>query len=175
MRTVTLAEAKTHLSHLLDRVEAGEEVVITRRGQPSARITPVEKPKHPVVPLAEFRSRMPRWRKSSAELLREIEFSSLIAREVRMGGLAESDALVAIGQSDALLAGSFHVLVFGVADYELVKAYIQHFATKLRAGDALHLAIANNHQSKICYTLDGAPPCRQAAEGACQPGHQGLS
>jgi prevent-host-death family protein len=70
MGTVTLAEAKTHLSHLLDRVEAGEEVVITRRGQPIARITPVEKPKQPVRSLAEFRRRMPGWRKSSADLLR---------------------------------------------------------------------------------------------------------
>jgi predicted nucleic acid-binding protein len=83
-----------------------------------------------------------------------VEFSSLIAREVRMGGLAESDALLAVGQFDELVAGSFHVLVPGVADYELAKAYIQHFATKLRAGDALHLAIANNHHAKTFYTLD---------------------
>jgi prevent-host-death family protein len=77
MSTVTLAEAKTHLSHLLDQVEAGEEIVITRRGQPIARITPVDKPKHPVKSLAEFRSRMPRWRKSSAELLREMRDEGL--------------------------------------------------------------------------------------------------
>jgi len=77
MRTVTLAEAKTHLSHLLDQVEAGQEVVITRRGQPIARITPVEKPKQPVKSLAEFRSRMPRWRKSSAELLRDMRDEDL--------------------------------------------------------------------------------------------------
>lgn len=77
MSTVTLAEAKTHLSHLLDQVEAGEEVVITRRGQPVARISPVEKPKRPIKSLAEFRSRMPRWRKSSAELLREMREEEL--------------------------------------------------------------------------------------------------
>ena len=77
MSTVTLAEAKTHLSHLLDQVEAGEEVVITRRGQPIARITPVEKPKQPVKSLAEFRSCMPRWRKSSAELLRDLRDENL--------------------------------------------------------------------------------------------------
>lgn len=77
MSTVTLAEAKTHLSHLLDQVEAGEEVVITRHGLPIARITPVEKPKQPVKPLAEFRRRMPGWSKSSAELLREMREESL--------------------------------------------------------------------------------------------------
>lgn len=37
---VSLAEAKAHLSALLDRVEAGEEVVITRRGKPVARLKP---------------------------------------------------------------------------------------------------------------------------------------
>ncbi len=77
MGTVTLAEAKAHLSHLLDQVEAGEEVVITRRGQPIARISAVEKPKHPIKSLAEFRSRMPGWRKSSAELLREMRDEDL--------------------------------------------------------------------------------------------------
>ncbi len=77
MSTVTLAEAKTHLSHLLDQVEAGEEVVITRRGRPIARISPVEKPKHPIKSLAEFRKRMPGWRKSSAELLREMRDEDL--------------------------------------------------------------------------------------------------
>ncbi len=77
MSTVTLAEAKTHLSHLLDQVETGEEIIITRRGQPVARISPVEKPKHPVKTLAEFRSRMPHWRKSSTELLREMRDESL--------------------------------------------------------------------------------------------------
>ena len=77
MSTVTLAEAKTHLSHLLDQVQAGEEVIITRRGQPVARISPVEKPKQPIKPLAEFRRHMPRWRKSSAELLREMREEGL--------------------------------------------------------------------------------------------------
>lgn len=83
-----------------------------------------------------------------------VEFSSLVAREVRMGGLAEADALLTIGQFDELVAGSFQVLVPGVVDYELAKGYIQHFATKLRAGDALHLAIASNNGAKTLYTLD---------------------
>jgi prevent-host-death family protein len=33
-------EAKTHLAALLDRVEQGEELVITRRGRPVARLVP---------------------------------------------------------------------------------------------------------------------------------------
>ena len=77
MSIVNLAEAKTHLSHLLDQVEAGEEIVITRRGQPIARITPLEKPKQPVKSLAGFRSRMPHWRKSSADLLSDLRDEDL--------------------------------------------------------------------------------------------------
>ena len=34
-------EAKTHLSRLLERVEAGEEVVIARAGHPIARLVPI--------------------------------------------------------------------------------------------------------------------------------------
>ena len=38
MITVGAFEAKTKLSELLDRVERGEEVVITRHGKPVARL-----------------------------------------------------------------------------------------------------------------------------------------
>jgi prevent-host-death family protein len=38
MLTVGAFEAKTHLSALLDRVAAGEEVVITKHGKPIARL-----------------------------------------------------------------------------------------------------------------------------------------
>ncbi|AWM42323.1 type II toxin-antitoxin system Phd/YefM family antitoxin [Gemmata obscuriglobus] len=40
MVTVGLYEAKTKLSELLDRVEGGEELVITRHGVPVARLVP---------------------------------------------------------------------------------------------------------------------------------------
>ncbi len=74
MDTVTLVEAKAQLSKLLDKVESGEDVVITRHGRPVARVTAVAQPKKPIdfEALARFRKRMPRLRKSSAELLREM-------------------------------------------------------------------------------------------------------
>jgi prevent-host-death family protein len=40
--TVGAYEAKTHLSSLLDRVEKGESVMITRNGRPVARLVPAE-------------------------------------------------------------------------------------------------------------------------------------
>lgn len=40
-KSVGVHEAKTHLSRLLEDVASGEEVVITRRGQPAARLVAV--------------------------------------------------------------------------------------------------------------------------------------
>ncbi|MBK8909023.1 MAG: type II toxin-antitoxin system prevent-host-death family antitoxin [Rhodospirillales bacterium] len=73
MVTVSLAQAKAHLSELLDKVEAGEEVVVTRRGRAVAHISPATRPKKQLrlQELAEFRATMPRLRRPSAELLRE--------------------------------------------------------------------------------------------------------
>ncbi len=76
MLTVNLAHAKAHLSELLDKVEAGEEVVITRHGRATARLQPVLRPKRPLAEaldeLAAFRAKLPPQKRSSAELLREM-------------------------------------------------------------------------------------------------------
>lgn len=72
MSTVNLADAKARLSELLDKVEAGEELVITRHGRPVARLTAVHAPKKPVPSLAAFRARMPKWRQASADMLRRM-------------------------------------------------------------------------------------------------------
>lgn len=45
MREVNVYEAKTSLSALLEAVAAGEEVVITKRNRPVARLVPIEPPK----------------------------------------------------------------------------------------------------------------------------------
>jgi prevent-host-death family protein len=42
MAEVGVHEAKTHLSRLLRRVAAGEEIVITSGGRPAAKLVPVE-------------------------------------------------------------------------------------------------------------------------------------
>lgn len=74
MVTVSLVEAKAHLSELLDKVEGGETVVITRHGKPVANVTAAAQPRQPIPfkELAEFRARMPKLRKSSAQLIREM-------------------------------------------------------------------------------------------------------
>jgi prevent-host-death family protein len=40
--TVSLYEAKTQLSRLVDRAAAGEEIVISKSGRPRARLVPME-------------------------------------------------------------------------------------------------------------------------------------
>lgn len=36
-------EAKTHLSRLLQRVAAGEEIIISRAGKPVAKLVPIQR------------------------------------------------------------------------------------------------------------------------------------
>jgi prevent-host-death family protein len=45
MRRVNLAQAKAHLSELVERAAAGEPVCITRRGKPVAQISAVATPR----------------------------------------------------------------------------------------------------------------------------------
>ena len=41
MHTVGAFEAKTHFSALLERVEKGEQIVVTKHGHPVAKIVPI--------------------------------------------------------------------------------------------------------------------------------------
>lgn len=49
-KPVSLYDAKTHLSSLVDRASAGEEFVITKSGQPMARLVPLEEVRAARVP-----------------------------------------------------------------------------------------------------------------------------
>ncbi len=65
MRSIQAAEAKAHLSSLLDEVERGETIVITRHGKPIARIVPEADSRQARIARAmaeieEFRKTMPR-------------------------------------------------------------------------------------------------------------------
>jgi prevent-host-death family protein len=74
MADVSVAEVKAHLSEVLDRVERGEEVVITRRGTPVARLSRIERPRKPLdlAALDSFRASMPFQEKPSVEIIREM-------------------------------------------------------------------------------------------------------
>lgn len=45
---VNIHEAKTHLSKLLERVHAGEEIILAKSGKPYARLVPLEDKKERV-------------------------------------------------------------------------------------------------------------------------------
>ena len=44
MTVVNVHDAETQLSRLLERVQAGEEIVIAKAGRPCARLMPLEPP-----------------------------------------------------------------------------------------------------------------------------------
>ena len=48
MKPINIHEAKTHLSRLVERVQAGEAIVIAKAGRPAARLVPIEDARKPV-------------------------------------------------------------------------------------------------------------------------------
>ena len=84
----------------------------------------------------------------------KVEFSSLIARKVRADGMDIKRAAQADAQFEAMVEGSFLVLLPQALDFNLAKQYLSKYDAGLRAGDALHLAIANNNRAGTIYSLD---------------------
>jgi len=72
--TISLADAKTHLSELVDRVEAGDSIDITRRGKPVARLVAVATPRRRVdaALLRALTATMPPQANRAAELVRSM-------------------------------------------------------------------------------------------------------
>ena len=83
-----------------------------------------------------------------------VEFASLLAREVRMGGFTTKDADAVEMQFTKLVQNSFDTLSIANADFDLARRYLARYDTGLRAGDALHLAIAQNNKATAIYSLD---------------------
>jgi prevent-host-death family protein len=72
MDGISLADAKAHLSELVDRVEAGESIDIIRRGKPVARLTTVAKPRKQIdaALLRSLTAVMPSQTQDAADLVR---------------------------------------------------------------------------------------------------------
>ena len=73
-----------------------------------------------------------------------VEFASLLARDVRVGSLEAAAAREAGSLCETIIEESFVVLLPNHDDFDRAREWLSHFATGLRAGDALHLAIASN-------------------------------
>lgn len=100
-----------------------------------------------------FFRRLPVGKLASSQWTR-VEFSSLIARKVRMGELNAEAAARAGARFEAMAAESLAVLLPSIEDFALAKRYLGRFETGLRAGDAFHLAIASNHEAAAIFSLD---------------------
>ena len=85
-----------------------------------------------------------------------VEFASLLAREVRMGSLDGRTARDADDRFETMVTESFLVLLPNADDFDLARSYVRRHETGLRAGDALHLAIAKNRRAERVYSLDKA-------------------
>jgi len=74
LRRVNLADAKAHLSELVERAAAGEAVCITRRGKAVAQITAVGTPRKRIDPTAlrAITDAMPAQPQTARDLIRRM-------------------------------------------------------------------------------------------------------
>lgn len=81
------------------------------------------------------------------------EMSSAMAIKLRTGQISLEQRAAALAMFNKLLAESFTVLPVTVGQFRAAARFIDQHALGLRAGDALHLAIASEHGATVC-TLD---------------------
>jgi predicted nucleic acid-binding protein len=67
--------------------------------------------------------------------------------------LSTAEAEAVRRELDRMLSDSFELLVPSAADFAAAAKYLEVPKTGLRAGDALHLAIAGNHGARKILTL----------------------
>jgi antitoxin (DNA-binding transcriptional repressor) of toxin-antitoxin stability system len=74
MRYVSLAQAKAHLSELVERAAASEPVCITRRGKPLVQLSALARPRKPidVARLRAVTEREPVQTESAGEFVRRM-------------------------------------------------------------------------------------------------------
>lgn len=70
MHTVSLAHAKAHLGRLVELVEKGEEVTVTRRGKPVARLVAAQAVRQDLPSLAALRAAQPLQAESAGDFMR---------------------------------------------------------------------------------------------------------
>lgn len=85
-----------------------------------------------------------------------VEFASLIARRVRMGELDTDEVALIFQAFEADCDKSYTVLKLSSADFQAATLLLRQDKTTLRAGDALHLAVAQNQKAEAFLTLDKA-------------------
>jgi prevent-host-death family protein len=74
MKTISLADAKAHLSQLVEEAAAGEAICITRRGKPVAQLVAVSKPRKRIdtAALRALTERMTPQKESAGDFMRRL-------------------------------------------------------------------------------------------------------
>lgn len=83
------------------------------------------------------------------------EAASGVSRLVRMEQLTPAAAAEALADLDAWRLGSTAAVDIEGSDVRLAHIYVRRFETKLRVGDAMHLALCRRLDATL-MTLDGA-------------------
>lgn len=81
------------------------------------------------------------------------EFSAALSMKLRRGHLQPQERSQALAVFANLLDDSFHVLDVTATDFQVAARLADQHVTGLRAGDALHVAVAANRGARI-RTLD---------------------
>ncbi len=81
------------------------------------------------------------------------EFSSALAIKVRTGQMTLEQRAAVLAVFNRLVTESFTVLPATGMHFRTAAKFVDQHRLGLRAGDALHLAIASDHGAKV-YTLD---------------------
>jgi prevent-host-death family protein len=72
MVNISVTEFESHFSQILNRVELGEEITITRLGEPIIRLSTVKKKRKPLQSSAELRATLPMAKTPSVEIIRQL-------------------------------------------------------------------------------------------------------
>ncbi len=83
-----------------------------------------------------------------------LEVTSTLVQSVRVGKLKIAEAQELILRFEMMVNEDFDVLLPDIDDFNKTREWLASFNTKLKAPDALHLAIASNRGAVAIYSLD---------------------
>ena len=83
-----------------------------------------------------------------------VEVASGLSIKVRRGELLQSQASQLMDAFEQMIRGQVSLLAEAASDYDLASSLCRNAISRLRAGDALHLAVASRAAASHLVTLD---------------------